>query len=67
MTRRRLNALKRQAAKHLLLGIVMFILATIPVVFHWSTDCTGSVFCWIIAGIVIYDSTHKLIKLNKRG
>lgn len=67
MTRRQLNALKRRAAKHLLLGILMFTIATIPVVFHWGTDYTGSVFCWIISGVVIYDSIKKLVKLNKIG
>ena len=67
MTRRRLNALKRQTTKHLLLGIAMFIIATIPVVFHWGADCTGSVFCYLLGGIVVFDSISRLIKLNTRG
>ena len=67
MTHKKLQALKRQATKHLLLGIAMFILGIIPVVFHWGTDYTGSVFCWIISGVVIYDSIKKLVKLNKIG
>lgn len=66
MTKKHLNALKRQASKHLVLGILMFTLGTIPVLFQWgSGDHTGSLFLWILGGIVIYDSVKALIKLNK--
>lgn len=64
MTKRKLNSMKRQATKHLLIGIGMFTLATIPVVFHWSEDITGSVFCWWLSGVVIYDSIKKLVRYN---
>lgn len=67
MTHKKLQALKRQATKHLLLGIAMFIIATIPVVFHWSADHTGSVFCYLLGGIVVLDSIKKLYVLNTRG
>ena len=67
MTYKKLQALKRQATKQLFLGIAMFAVASIPVILHIGTDHTGSVFCWGIASIVVYDSTRKLIKLNKRG
>lgn len=67
MTKSKLNALKRQASKHLVLGILMFALATIPVALHIGTNHTGSLFCWILGGIVIYDSVKTLIKLNTRG
>lgn len=67
MTRRRLNALKRQATKYMLLGFAMLAVATIPVVFHWGTDHTGSVFCYLLGGIVVFDSISRLIKLNTRG
>ena len=67
MTKSKLNALKRRASKHLLLGILMFTTATIPVALHWGTDHTGSVFCWGLSAMVIYDSVKTLIKLNTRG
>lgn len=66
MTKKQLNTLKRQAAKQLLLGILMFTAATIPVALQWGNgDHTGSVFCWWLGGVIIYDSVKALIKLNK--
>lgn len=67
MTRRRLNALKRQATKQLLLGCALLAVAIIPVVLMPSADCTGSVFCYLLGGIVVFDSISRLIKLNTRG
>lgn len=67
MTKKQLNTLKRQASKHLVLGIFIFTIATIPVALHIGTNHTGSLFCWILGGIVIYDSVKTLIKLNARG
>lgn len=67
MTRKKLQALKRQATKHLLLGIALFIVATLPVILIPNTDHTGSVFCWLIAGMVVYDSIKRLYILNTRG
>ena len=67
MTRKKLNSMKRAAAKNLILGTLMAIIATIPVVFHWDNDITGSVFCWTLSAMVIHDSITKLIKLNRIG
>lgn len=67
MTYKQLQALKRQATKQLFLGIAMFIVATIPVVLFKGADHTGSVFCWLLAIIAVYDGINRLIKLNKKG
>lgn len=67
MTYKQLQALKRQATKQLLLGVTMFIVATIPVILFKGADHTGSVFCWLLASIAVYDGARKLIKLNKKG
>lgn len=65
MTKKKLNSLKRQATKHLGLGILMFAVATIPVALKLGTNHTGSVFCWGLSTIIVYDSVKALIKLNK--
>ena len=66
ITKKHLQALKLKATKQLFYGIAMAIVATIPVILHIGTDVTGSVFCWIMSAIVIFDSIKRLYVLNTK-
>ena len=67
INRKKLQALKFKATQQLVLGILMAIIATIPVALHWDNDCTGSLLIWMLAGCAMHDSIRKLVKLNRIG
>ena len=67
ISRKKLQGMKFKATKQLILGILMALVATVPVVILKSANHTGSLFIWIMSAIAIYDSIRRLVKYNRIG
>lgn len=67
ISRKQLQGMKFKATKQLILGILMALVATVPVVILKGANHTGSLFIWIMSAIAIYDSIRRLVKYNRIG